>query len=49
MTQEYDVFVVGSGAGAMTAAVLAARAGQRTLVLEKTSLLGGTSAYSGAA
>ena len=43
-----DVVVVGSGAGAMSGAVTAASLGQRTLVLEKTETLGGTSAYSGA-
>jgi 3-oxosteroid 1-dehydrogenase len=47
--QEYDVVVVGSGGGAMTGAFLAARAGLSTVVVEKTSLLGGTSAYSGGA
>ncbi|HWU21378.1 MAG TPA: FAD-dependent oxidoreductase [Nocardioides sp.] len=45
----YDVIVVGSGAGAMTAAYLSARAGLSTAVVEGTALLGGTSAYSGAA
>lgn len=45
----YDVVVVGSGAGAMTGAYLAAAAGQLTLVVEATGLLGGTTAYSGAA
>jgi hypothetical protein len=47
--EEYDVVVVGSGAGAMTGAYVAARQGLRTVVLEKTPLLGGTSAYSGGA
>lgn len=46
---EYDVVVVGSGAGAMTGALLAAKAGLEVAVVEKTDLLGGTSAYSGAA
>jgi 3-oxosteroid 1-dehydrogenase len=45
----YDVVVVGSGGGAMTAAALAARAGLSTIVLERTPLIGGTSAYSGGA
>ncbi|WP_244931653.1 FAD-dependent oxidoreductase [Nocardioides sp. W7] len=48
-TQQYDVIVVGSGGGAMTGALLAARAGLRTVVVEKTPLIGGTSAYSGGA
>ena len=47
--QVYDVVVVGSGGGAMTGAFLAAKAGLSTVVVEKTSLLGGTSAYSGGA
>jgi 3-oxosteroid 1-dehydrogenase len=47
--EQYDVIVVGSGGGAMTGAALAAKAGLRTLVVEKTSYLGGTSAYSGGA
>jgi succinate dehydrogenase/fumarate reductase flavoprotein subunit len=47
--EQYDVIVVGSGAGALTGAYLAARQGLRTVVVEKTALLGGTSAYSGGA
>jgi 3-oxosteroid 1-dehydrogenase len=44
---EYDVVVVGSGAGALVGAWTAATAGLSTVVLEKAALLGGTSAYSG--
>src|SRR6478609_1688807 len=47
--REYDVVVVGSGGGAMTGAFLAQRAGLSTVVVEKTALVGGTSAYSGGA
>jgi glycine/D-amino acid oxidase-like deaminating enzyme len=49
LAQEYDVIVVGSGGGALTGAALAAKAGLSTLVLERTPLIGGTSAYSGGA
>jgi len=44
----YDVVVVGSGAGAMAGALAAAARGLKTAVVEKTDLLGGASAYSGA-
>lgn len=43
----YDVVIVGSGAGALTAAVTAADQKQRVLVIEKTGEYGGTSALSG--
>ncbi len=45
--QEFDVVVVGSGAGALLAAIRAADQGLKALVVEKTALLGGTSALSG--
>ncbi|MCD4533064.1 FAD-dependent oxidoreductase [Nocardioides sp. cx-169] len=44
---EYDVIVVGSGAG-LVGAYAAASRGLRTLVIEKTEFIGGTTAYSGA-
>src|SRR5438128_12456904 len=43
----YDVIVVGSGAG-LVGAYAAASRGLRTLVIEKTEYVGGTTSYSGA-
>ncbi len=47
MDQAFDVVVVGSGAGALLAAARAKDQGLTVLVIEKTALVGGTSATSG--
>lgn len=47
MPEKFDVIVLGSGAAGMAAAVSAATRGLRVAVLEKSSGLGGTSAWSG--
>lgn len=46
--QAYDLVVIGSGGGGLVGAYVAASRGLRTLVIEKTGLVGGTTAYSGA-
>lgn len=46
-TNNFDVVVVGSGAGGVMAALRAAEGGQRVLVIEKERKFGGTSATSG--
>lgn len=43
---EYDVVVLGTGAGGLAATLTAAARGAKVLTLEKTEYLGGTTAYS---
>ena len=47
LIDEYDVVVVGSGAGGMVAAIRAHDLGLRTVVIEKSGYYGGTTATSG--
>jgi succinate dehydrogenase/fumarate reductase flavoprotein subunit len=46
-SESYDVIVIGAGAAGMTAATVSATMGLRVLLLEKTGLIGGTTAISG--
>ena len=45
---DYDVVVLGAGAGGMSAAIFAAMEGARVLLVERTEYLGGTTSYSAA-
>ncbi|HEY6131538.1 MAG TPA: FAD-binding protein, partial [Halioglobus sp.] len=47
MNETFDFVVVGSGGGSMCAALVMRDAGKSVLVLEKTDLIGGTTAMSG--
>jgi 3-oxosteroid 1-dehydrogenase len=46
--REVDIVVVGSGSAGLAAALTASAGGARVVILEKSSVLGGTSAMSGA-
>ena len=46
-TESCDVLVVGTGAAGLTAAVTAAKAGKKVILLEKDAVYGGTTAFSG--
>ena len=41
MADQYDVIVIGAGLGGLTAAALIARAGRKTLLVERNELVGG--------
>jgi 3-oxosteroid 1-dehydrogenase len=47
MNETFDFVIVGSGGGSMCAALVLRAAGKSVLILEKTDLLGGTTAMSG--
>ena len=47
MSEEFAVVVIGAGAGGLSAAVAAAHGGARVLVVEKASVCGGATAWSG--
>ena len=47
VSENYDVIVIGAGAGGMTAAAVAAAEGLSVLLVEKTEFVGGTTAWSG--
>jgi succinate dehydrogenase/fumarate reductase flavoprotein subunit len=47
--EEYELVVLGAGAGGMTAALVAAIEGMRTLLIERSSHVGGTTARSSGA
>lgn len=46
-SEQFDLVVVGSGAGAVAAALAAKAAGKTAVILEKQALFGGSTAYSG--
>ena len=46
MVHNYDIAVIGSGAGGLAAATFAALSGAKTVLIESTEYVGGTSAYS---
>ncbi len=46
-SSEYDVLVVGAGPSGLVAATQAARAGARTLLVEKSGIVGGTTVLNG--
>ena len=47
MDESFDFVIVGSGGGSMCAALLISSLGKRPLILEKTDLIGGSTAMSG--